>query len=154
MTLARSSAAALAARLDATPTALASLAEVLDLWAQLGNEALQWWVLGRLVGLLAALGADQDGAVLAGAVLAANDHRPIMPSEIGQVETTLPLIRPRLGPAATNDAVAAGAGMGLSAAVAHARRSIDSIVRAAPGRDESSHSPLRFGTRNATSGVP
>jgi hypothetical protein len=96
-----SSAAALAARLNATPTVLAPFAEVLELWAQLGNEALQWWVLGRLVGLLAALGADQDAAVLAGAVLAAADHRPLMPGETEQLETALRLIWPRLGTAAT-----------------------------------------------------
>ena len=126
VTLARSSAAALAARVDAAPTALASFAEVLELWAQLGNEALQWWVLRRLVALLAALGADQDAAVLAGAVLAAAGHRPLIPDETEQVETTLRLIRPRLGTAATKDAVGVGAGTGPPTAVAHAWRSIDS----------------------------
>ena len=110
-------------------------------------------MLGRLVGLLAALSADQDAAVLAGAVLAAADHRPLIPGETEQVETTLRLMRPRLGTAATNGAVAAGAAMGLAAAVAHARRSIDSTRHTAPRRDELSPSPLRFATRNATSGI-
>ena len=105
---------------------------MLELWAQLGNEALQWWVLVRLVSPLAALGTDQDAAVLAGAVLAAADHRPVMPSETAQLDAALRLIRRRLGTAATSDAVAAGAGMGLAAAVAHARRLIDSTGHTAP----------------------
>jgi predicted ATPase/DNA-binding SARP family transcriptional activator len=133
--LARSSAAALIAQLGAAHDALPAFSDVLDLWAQLGNELLQWWALARLVALLSALGADRDAAVLAGAVLAAAGQRTQMPGETERLTAALRALRTRLGAAATDSAVAAGAVLGQAAAVAHARRAIESAGTLKPRTD-------------------
>lgn len=121
--MAQASAAALSVRL--TPeTALASLDEALDRWSWPGAEMLQWWLLGSVTVLLADIGADEDAAVLAGAVLAADEHRPLFAADSRRLADTLAAVTTRLGRERTDAALAAGAAMDHPAAVAHARRAV------------------------------
>jgi hypothetical protein len=116
-------AAAVSARL--TPeSAAGALEEALDRWDRPGAEMLQWWLLGGVAVLLADAGADRDAAVLAGAVLAASDHRPSFAADLARLAEALAAVRNRLGAEAVEAAIAQGAAMGQPAVVAHARRAV------------------------------
>jgi tetratricopeptide (TPR) repeat protein len=123
VTLARSSAAALTARTGAHAEACAALGVVLDLWAQLSNEFMQWWVLAQVVVVLAALGRDRDAADLGAAVMAAGDRRPHVGTEEARLAAALDELRGRLGPGLMTPR-SAGVGPGLAEAVALARRAM------------------------------
>jgi len=66
-------------------------------WDDLGNEAAQWWTAGAIVQLLARTEAFWDAAVLAGAVLAAQDRRPTFGPEMAQLEVALARVKDALG---------------------------------------------------------
>jgi hypothetical protein len=58
-----------------------------------------------------------------------------MPGETERLTAALRAVRTRLGAAATDSAVAAGAVLGQAAAVAHARRAIESAGTLKPRTD-------------------
>jgi predicted ATPase/DNA-binding SARP family transcriptional activator len=121
-------AAAATARL-APETALAAFEDALDRSSRLGNELVQWSVLGQLAVLLAELGADADAATLAGAVLAAGEHHPRFRAEATRLDEAVAVVRMRWGAGPTDSALDAGAALGLPEAVAHARRAITGAAR-------------------------
>ncbi|MCV2487758.1 winged helix-turn-helix domain-containing protein [Geodermatophilus sp. YIM 151500] len=131
--LARTSAVALTAREGTDAAAVRQFAQVLDAWEDLGNEFSQWWVLLHLAVLLARLGAERDAALLAGAVLANLERLPELGREMAALDEACAALRRGLGPAATDAGLAAGAGMPVAAAVAHARAAIHRASGPAPG---------------------
>ena len=116
-------AAAATGRLAPGP-ALAAFEDALDRSSRLGNELVQWSVLGPLAVLLAELGADADAATLAGAVLAAGEHHPRFRAEAARLDEAVAVVRARWGAGPTDSAFDAGAALDLPEAVAHARRAI------------------------------
>ena len=117
--LARSSSVALAACSGVPTAALEQFRQILEQWERMGNELAEWWVLRYLVVLLDRLGAARDAAVLAGALSTSDRH-----ASFGPFETALVHIGERLGASATEQALAEGAALTHSAAVAHARSAI------------------------------
>ncbi|MGD9526017.1 MAG: BTAD domain-containing putative transcriptional regulator, partial [Pseudonocardia sp.] len=115
---------ALTAGVDDPAAGLRMFPDVLEQWALLGNEMVQWWALGNLVVLLARAGADQEAAVLAGAVIAAQDSHPRFVIEGLRIGKALAAIQVRRGEQATQADLAAGAALGFAGAVAHARRAL------------------------------
>ena len=116
---------AAAVRRLAPDAALASVEDALDRWSRTGgSEMLHWWLLGHLVLLLADLGSDRDAALLAAAVLAADERRPIFATERARLAEALALVRGRLGVERTDAATARGAALAQPDAVAYARQAI------------------------------
>ena len=76
--VARSASAALRARTTRSVTALPELAAALDVWAQLNNESMQWWVLAHVVVVLADVGRAREAAALGVLVDEARDRRPLV----------------------------------------------------------------------------
>ena len=124
VTMARSSAAALAARTGSVGQALAAFPEVLAQWVQLGNAAAQGWTLQQVVVLLVRSGAHADAAVLAGAVLAGGEHVVSFPADAQRLSAALDTARERLGGPAYTDAFNSGATLFPTATVAHAQRAL------------------------------
>ncbi|HVE98481.1 MAG TPA: BTAD domain-containing putative transcriptional regulator [Mycobacteriales bacterium] len=124
--LARSFSVALAARDGAPAAALDQFGKILEQWDRLGNELAELWALRFLVVLLDRVDASWDAAVLAGALLAAQDRYPKFGPYGAPVESALAHVRDRLGPSATDGALAEGARLGYPETVAHARRAIRS----------------------------
>ena len=104
-----------------------ALEETLDRWNRPGAEMLQWWTLNGVAILLADVGADVDAAVLAAAVLAADEHRPLFVMDTRRLADALVAVRTRLGSERTDAAIALGAAMDQAAAVAHATRAVAAI---------------------------
>jgi predicted ATPase/DNA-binding SARP family transcriptional activator len=126
--LAHVHAAAATARL-APEAAVAAFEDALDRSSRLGNELVQWSLLGQLAVLLAELGADADAATLAGAVHAAGEHHPRFRAEATRLDEAVAIVRGRWGAGPTDSAFGAGAALGLLEAVAHARRAIARAAR-------------------------
>jgi predicted ATPase/DNA-binding SARP family transcriptional activator len=122
--LARTSAVASAAEHGSPATALDEFEQVLDQWEAIGSQAAQWWVLVNLVVLLTRLGAFDDAARLAGAAIAARDRHPALARDRRRLAEALGTVRERLGDRATDEGLAVGAGLPLSAAVALGRAAI------------------------------
>jgi hypothetical protein len=133
VTLARSSSIALLARSGDPQRALAQFQQVLDQWERLGNEAAHWWMLLQLVVLLARIDADADAALLAGAVVAAQDRYPTLTPDVQRLEAALARVRRRLGPSRTDAILADGAALTRPAALTRARAAIQAArQRAGP----------------------
>jgi hypothetical protein len=126
VSMAQVPAAAVSARL-APESVAGALEETLDRWNRPGAEMLQWWTLNGVAILLADVGADADAAVLAAAVLAADEHRPLFVMDTRRLADALVAVRTRLGSERTDAALALGAAMDQAAAVAHARRAVAAI---------------------------
>ncbi|MDD7942917.1 BTAD domain-containing putative transcriptional regulator [Actinomycetospora lutea] len=122
--LARTSAVRLTARHAPVAEALEELEQVVTQWEDLGSEATQWWVLFNLVVLMVRAGSDRDGAVLAGAALAAGARHPSFPRDEAVLEDTLRQLRDRLGDEATDTALAEGATLPFATSVTWARRAV------------------------------
>lgn len=129
--ISRASLLGIVAEHDPHDRAIAAFEDTIEQWEQIGNEALQWWTLLGVVVLLERFGAAQDAAVLAGAVIAARERRPVFGPDTERLEAALTRIRDRLGTDATQAGLATGASFTLSTALAHARNSIRSL-RSAP----------------------
>jgi predicted ATPase/DNA-binding winged helix-turn-helix (wHTH) protein len=132
--LARSSSVALAAVDGRLAAALTEFTHVLEQWDRLGNEMSELWVLRYLVVLLNRVGASQDAAVLAGALLAAQDRHPNFGPYGNPFEAAVEHVRERLGASTTDESFAAGAGLTYAETVAYARRAIQSAERAVTDR--------------------
>jgi hypothetical protein len=122
--LARASGVALMTRHGDAAAALEAFDRILAQWEDGANEAVQWGTLLHLAELLTRVGAERDGALVAGAVLAARRRRPTIPRDDARLAETVDHIRARIGGTATENALTEGADMALEAAVAHARRMI------------------------------
>ena len=122
--LARTSAVASAAEYGSPAAALDEFERVLDQWEAIGSQAAQWWVLVNLVILLARLGSFGDAARLAGSAIAARDQHPALARDRRRLEETLATVREHLGDRTMDEALARGAELPLSAAVALARVAI------------------------------
>jgi tetratricopeptide (TPR) repeat protein len=122
--LARSSIVRLSARHADPRRAFAEFERVLEQWEDLGNQAAQWWALANLVVLLARTGRDADAALLGGAAIAARHQHFAVALDEAALQNALDQVRRRLGPAAADQALAAGEALHFAAAVEHARQVI------------------------------
>jgi hypothetical protein len=144
--LARTFAAALAARGGEPAAALEQFDQILDRWDRLGNELAELWVLHFLVVLLDRVGAARDAAVLSGALLTAQDRYPRFGRYEAPVASIVAHVRDRLGARAAEAALAEGAGLDYPSTVAHARRAIRSARRGAAVESEESPGRRRPGS--------
>jgi hypothetical protein len=124
VTMARTSAAALAARVGNTREALETFATVLDEWLRLGNTGTVNWTLQQIVALLADLGCDHDAAVLAGALTSGSDARSALPVDAERLRVAMEGVRSRLGSDKTAAALDDGAALTSAEALAHTRRAL------------------------------
>jgi hypothetical protein len=124
VTMARSSAAALAARTGDLNEAFIGLRLVLDEWLRLGNAAAAFFLVQHVVVALARAGADRDAAVIAGAVRAHIHQMPGFAVDAERLRAALAQVRARLGDTATDAALAEGEALSLHAALTAARRTL------------------------------
>lgn len=89
----------LRARLGDTEGALIGYREVVETWFQSGDWANQWLSLRQLAGILAAVGRDEDAALLFGAVTAAGARTalPFAPTDAEDLEELGRQLESRLG---------------------------------------------------------
>jgi predicted ATPase/DNA-binding SARP family transcriptional activator len=120
----------LRARLGETELALAGYREIIETWHQSGDWANQWLSLRQLAGILAAVGRDEDAALLFGAVTAAGVRAalPLSPPDGDDLEGLARGLEQRLG----SDVVAASRRRGEllrdEAVVATALAAIDEVL--------------------------
>ena len=124
VTIARSSAAALAARTGDLDEAFAALPLVLDEWLRLGNAASAFFLEQHVAVALARAGADREAAVVAGAVHAHLHEMPAFAVDADRLQAALGHVRVRLGDAATDAALAEGGALSLPATLTAARRAL------------------------------
>jgi predicted ATPase/DNA-binding SARP family transcriptional activator len=124
VTMARTSAAALAARTGALREALAGFPVALEEWVQLGNQSVAWWLVQHVTVLLERAGAHTDAAVLAGAVLARENALAAIATDAERLQAALAAARERLGEHATTAALERGAGLTDAAVVARAQQAL------------------------------
>jgi predicted ATPase/DNA-binding SARP family transcriptional activator len=124
VTMARSSAAALAARTGDLGEAFTALQQVLDEWLRLGNAAAAFFLVQHVAVALARAGADRDAAVIAGAVRAHAHQMPGFAVDADRLTAALAHVRARLGDTATDDALAQGEALSLPATLTAARRAL------------------------------
>jgi hypothetical protein len=124
VTLARSSALAVAAEHEAPGDAIGDFEKVLGEWEDIGNELSQWWVLQNLTILLARARAWADAARLAGAVLANLDRFPAFVREEDGLRRAIAEMERHLGSGELTELLAEGRGMHIAAAAAQARAAI------------------------------
>jgi tetratricopeptide (TPR) repeat protein len=113
VTMARSSAAALAARTGDLDEAFTALPQVLDQWLRLGNAAAAFFLVQHIGVALARAGADRDAAVITGAVRAHIHDMPGFAVDAERLEAALAQVRARLGDTATDTALAEGEALSL-----------------------------------------
>ena len=131
--LARAGSVALATRHGDAAGTLDDVDRVLEQWEDGGNQAVQWGTLLHLAGLLVRVGAERDGALLAGAVLGARRRRPSVSRDDVRLEETLARVRASLGGRVTDDALAEGAALPHTAVLDHARRAVRTARGAGTG---------------------
>ncbi len=124
VTIARSSAAALAARTGDLDEAFTALQQVLDQWLRLGNPAAAFFLMPHIAVALTRAGADRDAAVVTGAVRAHLHQMPGFAVDAERLETALAQVRVRLGHITTDAALAEGQALSLPASLAAARRAL------------------------------
>ena len=124
VTIARSSAAALAARTGDLDEAFTALPQVLDQWLRLGNAAAAFFLVQHVGVALARAGADRDAAMIAGAVRAHIHQMPGFAVDAERLNAALAQVRARLGDTATDAALAEGEALSLPASLAAARRAL------------------------------
>jgi len=129
VTMARSSAAALAARVGDLDEAFAALPQVLDEWVRLGNAAVAFYLVQHVGVALARAGLDRDAAIVTGAVRAHIHEMPALAVDTERLETALAQVRARLGDTTTDTALAEGGALSLPATLAAAQQAL--AVRAA-----------------------
>ncbi|SDZ02149.1 Predicted ATPase [Geodermatophilus africanus] len=129
-TMAASSAAALQSRAGSVRAALEAFPAVLDQWVKLGNDAALAWTLMHVVVLLARAKADEDAAVLAGAMLARADAQPAFAVDMERIDATLQGIRTRIEEPASTAALDAGSSLTWTATLQHARRALTDAAAA------------------------
>ena len=122
--MARSSAAALAARTGDLDEAFTALPQVLDQWLRLGNAAVAFFLMQHVAVALARAGADRDAAMIAGAVRAHIHQMPGFAVDAERLEAALEQVRVRLGDTTTDAALAEGEALSLPASLAAARRAL------------------------------
>jgi hypothetical protein len=122
--LARTAAVELAARQASPQDALAEFERVLGEWDELGNVAVQWWVLLQVSVLLTRLGLDHPAALLAGAFVAGGHRTWMMLGDDDRLQTSVAALTERLGEQAARAAFAEGAALGFDEVAALAQRVI------------------------------
>ena len=128
--MAASSLAALHSRTGSIAAALEAFPDVLDQWVQLGNDSVLAWTLQQIVVLLARAGAEEDAAVLAGALLARADVQPNFAVDAERIDEALQTVRARLGEQPTAVALDAGSALTRTATLHHARQALAAAARA------------------------
>jgi predicted ATPase/DNA-binding SARP family transcriptional activator len=139
--LARGAIVALAARSGEPAKALDRFDAFFDRQDEVGNELVELWLLRFLVVLLARLDASDDAAVLAGALLAAQDRYPSFGPYASPVESTVARLRDRWGASETDDALRRGALLDHAGTHAHARGAIRTARQALTDRRPRDHAP-------------
>ncbi|MDT0353826.1 BTAD domain-containing putative transcriptional regulator [Pseudonocardia charpentierae] len=124
VTMARSSAAALAARTGDPNEAFTALEQVLDEWLRLGNTAAAFFLIQHVAVALSRAGADHDVAIIAGAVHAHVHQMPGFAVDAERLTAALAQVRARLGDTATDTALAQGEALSLPATLTMARRAL------------------------------
>lgn len=124
VTMAASSLAALQSRTGSVAAALEAFPDVLEQWVQLGNDSVLAWTLQQIVVLLARAGAEEDAAVLAGALLARADVHPNFAVDAERIHEALQAVRARLGERRTVLAMDAGSALTRTETLHHARRAL------------------------------
>jgi hypothetical protein len=123
--LARTAAVELAARRASPQDALAEFERVMGEWAELGNVAVQWWVLLQISVLLTRLGFDRPAALLAGAFGAGGQRTWMLLGDGDRLQASVAALTGRRLDEQTVRAVfAEGAVLGFDEAAALAQRSI------------------------------
>ena len=151
VTMAASSLAALHSRTGSVTAALDAFPDVLDQWVQLGNDSVLAWTLQQIVVLLARAGAEEDAAVLAGALLARADVQPNFAVDAERIDEALQTVRARLGEHRTMVAIDAGSAFTHTATLQHARRALAATARAVQASP--SPRPRRPSSRSTATGV-
>jgi hypothetical protein len=128
VTLARSSAVALAARHERPMDAIAEFEKALGDWEDIGNELSQWWVLQNLAILLTRTRGWRDAALLAGAVLANIDRFPSFVREEDGLRRAVSDLERQLAPADLEALLAEGGRLSIAAAAMHARAAIRRVL--------------------------
>lgn len=136
VSMARTSAAALAARTGAVHDALVRFPVVLDEWVGLGNLSAVWFVLPHVVALLVDAGEHADAAVLAGAVEARRDSIPNFAGNLDRIAAAASTIQDRLGGPAAQAALAHGATLSDAAVLARAHAALDAAAAGQAERAE------------------
>ncbi|MGY1616037.1 BTAD domain-containing putative transcriptional regulator [Geodermatophilus sp. SYSU D00691] len=127
--IARSAAVTTLAGARSPSAAFEEFGRVLDSWDDLGNEALQWWVLLHLAVRLVDAGRDRDAALIAGAVLAHQDHHPVVVRDRSRLDGAVDALLERGGNREVDALLAQGARLSISAALAVGRAAIEAVVR-------------------------
>lgn len=122
--LARTAAVELAAREASPQDALAEFERVMGEWDELGNVAVQWWVLLHISVLLTRLGFDRPAALLAGAFGAGGHRTWMLLGDEDRLQTSIAALTERLDEQTVRAAFAEGAALGFDEAAALAQRSI------------------------------
>ncbi len=120
----------LRARRGEVETALAGYREVVGTWFRGGDWANQWLSLRHVAGLLAALGHDEEAALLSGAVEAAGatSALPFAPQDAEELRRLSRGLAARLGPTELARTQRGGALLREDAAVSLALQAIDAAV--------------------------
>ncbi len=124
VTIARSSAAALAARARDLDEAFVAHAQVLDQWLRLGNAAAAFFLVQHVAVVLARAGLDRDAAIGAGAVRAHIHEMPASAVDAERLEAALMQVRARLGDTTTNTAIAEGEALSIPAGLGATQRAL------------------------------
>ena len=122
--LARTAAVELAARQASPQDALAEFERVMGEWDELGNVAVQWWVLLQISVLLTRLGFDRPAALLAGAFLAGGHRTWMLLGDHDRLQTSIAALTDRLDEQTVRAAFAEGAALGFDEVAALAQQSI------------------------------
>ena len=122
--LARTAAVELAARRASPQDALAEFERVMGEWDELGNVAVQWWVLLQISVLLTRLGFDRPAALLAGAFVAGGQRTWMLLGDDDRLQASIAALTERLDEQTVRAAFAEGAALGFDEAAALAQQSI------------------------------
>ena len=128
--LAGLSAVSCEARVGDPREALARYGELIDHWHREGTWNMQWTTLRTLIELLARLGRDVEAAVLYGAMTASATASPLAGADEARIAEAVATMRSRLGEGRFESALARGAALADSDAVAFALASVGGESRA------------------------
>ncbi|OLT06130.1 hypothetical protein BJF90_18345 [Pseudonocardia sp. CNS-004] len=108
--------------------ALRRFRAVLAFWHEAGGWNHLWTAMRSVVELLSRIGADEDAAVLYGAVSASRTATRVYGADAARLAAVLDALTRRLGPERLDEAVRRGEEMGDDDAVAAAYAAIDAVA--------------------------